>query len=119
MPATSPMLSLDGTTEEVEAFFHWSASTMKRRNSERPPRIAFYRGEGRYFYGEEAIVEYRASCLVASRRLSAGEAQEIARREWREFKKLCRARTLREDVEGLKERLARIEAALARRLEAA
>lgn len=75
--------ALNGTMADVAAFFRVSARTVKRWNSERPPRIAFWRDGGRVMYGEEDVCRYRAAHYVASERLQAGEALERARREWR------------------------------------
>src|SRR2546423_1117094 len=77
-------IAFEGSTANPKELLQKLGLTVDAWCAERPPRIAFYEGDGKRTFGEEGVVEYRAAGYVASRRLEPGEAKEIARREWRE-----------------------------------
>ena len=72
-----------GTCEDVAAFFRVSVRTVQNWISTPKPLLTFWREGRNLCFGEDAVVELRVKFVVMSRAYAVGEAEEIARREWR------------------------------------
>ena len=97
---------LSGDVMDVASFFCVSARTVLDWNKEKPPRITFFQDGRNICYGEEAVIEYRVKKTLNARRVLPGEAEEVARREWREHLKVRSAECGVRNLEG---RVARLE----------
>ncbi len=97
-----------GTVDDVAAFFRVDTRTVQRWISGSKRRLTYWR-EGRLpKFGEAAVVELRVKFLKESRAYEPGEAEEIARREWRDLLEV--RRTESEQVAELRLRVERLEA---------
>jgi hypothetical protein len=107
--APSSIVSVNGTFEDVIAFFRISERTGRRWLKERPPRLAYWRQGRNQVFGEDAVVELKAESYVTSRRMAPGEAREIARREWREHLHVRQSAPITGDLAELRARVERLE----------
>lgn len=102
----NPEPTTTGTIADVAAFFRVSVRTVAEWKAERPPRLAFWQEGRNVCFGEESVVALRAKMLVASSRLQPGEAESIARKEWRAHL------GVRLQLDELSQRLTRLESAI-------
>lgn len=103
-PATT--VSTNGTYEDVAAFFRRSTRTIQEWKSANPPVIGHFTEGKNVCFGEEDVIDLWVRMHADARGLKPGEAQEVARRQWRAHMKIRYEDTaLRREFEQLKERV--------------
>jgi len=98
--------STTGDVADVATFFRVSVRTVMSWKAERPPRLAYWQEGRNVCFGEEGVVALRVRMMHQAAGLKPGEAEAIARKEWREHL------SVRSEFAELRERVARLEAIL-------
>lgn len=102
MSATHSTESFQGTMDEVASFFGVDVRTVKIWKSDTDPKtkerkeieIGFWEKGRSVIIPETAVVELYVKRYRAARPMAAADAQEQARREWREHLRLVRGEPL-------------------------
>jgi phage terminase Nu1 subunit (DNA packaging protein) len=109
MKSTEPLPSINGTIEELASFFRVSVRTVQAWKNATPPVITYWQIGRNVMFPEESVIELKVKRSRYSRAMKPGEAQDVARREWREHLKLCRADQLAYQIADLQNRLSVLE----------
>jgi hypothetical protein len=118
MTAAETILTTQGTTEDVMAFFRKSRRTItewtatKKNGKPVKPLLASWNHDRNPVFGEEDVVRLRAKFYIADEGLAPGEAEARARREWRELLKVRREDALSRELQKVSERMAELDARL-------